>query len=60
MLTLLNADESVQFSVFDEAKEAAILHYTKSFKGFSAIQTEKQAQQLAGTVFSSPILCFWP
>ncbi|GFZ17790.1 subtilisin-like serine endopeptidase family protein [Actinidia rufa] len=32
---------------FDEAQEAALHHYTKSFRGFSAMLTPEQAQKLA-------------
>ena len=38
----------INFS-FDGAQQSAIHHYSKSFRGFSAMLTPEQAQQLAGT-----------
>jgi hypothetical protein len=38
------------FSLGD-AKATALHHYSKSFRGFSAMITPEQANKLAGTVF---------
>ncbi|KAI5577660.1 hypothetical protein BDE02_09G128500 [Populus trichocarpa] len=48
--SVINDNHEILASVtgsFDEAKEVALHHYTKSFRGFSAILTQEQAQQLA-------------
>ncbi|KAI3891548.1 hypothetical protein MKX03_033095 [Papaver bracteatum] len=40
-----------------QAEEAAIHHYSKSFRGFSAILTPEQAQQLRGKLVFVLHLC---
>jgi len=44
------------FLSLGEAKAAALHHYSKSFQGFSAMITPKQAGQLAGIVFQCYML----
>ncbi|KAL9676625.1 hypothetical protein QQ045_004841 [Rhodiola kirilowii] len=47
--TVMRANHEILSSVtgsFDDAKEAAVHHYSKSFRGFSAMLTPEQAQLL--------------
>ncbi|XP_058008057.1 subtilisin-like serine-protease S [Hevea brasiliensis] len=50
--SLIEANHKILASVtgsFKEAQDVALHHYTKSFRGFSAMLTQEQAQKLAET-----------